>query len=92
MDVATDGLQKIVKLPAKTLQLTEMITLQRRTEKDKKRREILYDIQRYLSQQVYYACGASASGVSAWARHVRDFNPNIGADYGGRLEFAWIEK
>ena len=34
--------------------LTEMIKLQRRTFDEKKRREIVYDIQRYASQQVYY--------------------------------------
>ena len=72
--------------------LTEMIKLQRRTYDEKKRREIVYDIQRYFSQQAYFTCGASVSAVSAWMPHVRDFSPNIGADYGGRLEFAWIDK
>ena len=72
--------------------LTEMIKLQRRTYDEKKRREIVYDIQRYFSQQVYFTCGASVSAVSAWMPHVRDFSPNIGPDYGGRLELAWIDK
>jgi peptide/nickel transport system substrate-binding protein len=72
--------------------LTEMIKLQRRTYDEKKRREIVYDIQRYFSQQAYFTCGASVSAVSAWMPHVRDFSPNIGPDYGGRLELAWIDK
>ncbi|HKW90961.1 MAG TPA: ABC transporter substrate-binding protein [Methylomirabilota bacterium] len=72
--------------------LTEMIKLQRRTANEKKRREIVFDIQRYCSQQVYYACGASGSVVSAWMPNVKEFGPNIGPDYGGRLMAVWLEK
>ncbi len=72
--------------------LTEMIKRQRRTFKDSARRDIVYDIQRYCSQQVYYACGPSPSVVAAWMPNVIDFGPNIGPDYGGRLMSAWIEK
>ena len=72
--------------------LTEMIKRQRRTLKDSARREIVYDIQRYCSQQVYYACGPSPSVVAAWMPNVIDFGPNIGPDYGGRLMSAWIGK
>ena len=72
--------------------LTEMIKLQRRTEKEKQRREIVYDIQPYFSQQVYYTCGASVSAVAAWNPYVTDFGPNVGPDYGGRLMAAWLDK
>jgi peptide/nickel transport system substrate-binding protein len=72
--------------------LTEMVKLQRRTANEKKRREIVYDIQRYCSQQVYYACGASGSVVAAWMPNVKEFGPNIGPDYGGRLMAVWLEK
>ncbi|PYN11047.1 MAG: hypothetical protein DME05_25445 [Candidatus Rokuibacteriota bacterium] len=72
--------------------LTEMVKRQRRTFKDSARRDIVYDIQRYCSQQVYYVCGPSASVVAAWMPNVRDFGPNIGPDYGGRLMSAWLDK
>jgi peptide/nickel transport system substrate-binding protein len=72
--------------------LTEMIKHQRRTFKESARRDIVYDIQRYCSQQVYYACGPSASVVAAWMPNIRDFGPNIGPDYGGRLMSAWLDK
>ena len=72
--------------------LHEMIKLQRRTFDEKKRREIVYDIQRYVSQQVYYAYSASVSAVGAWMPYVKNFGPNIGHDYGGRLMAAWIDK
>jgi peptide/nickel transport system substrate-binding protein len=70
--------------------LTEMIRLQRRTLDVAKRREIVYDIQRYLAEQIYYAYGPSVSAVAAWDPRVRDFAPNIGHDYGGRLMAAWL--
>jgi len=72
--------------------LTEMVKRQRRTFKDSARRDIVYDIQRYCSQQVYYACGPSPSVVAAWLPYVIDFGPNIGPDYGGRLMSAWLDK
>jgi len=72
--------------------IAEMIKLQRRTFDDKKRREILFDIQRYASQQVYYGFGPSVSAVGAWMPYVKNFGPNIGHDYGGRLMVAWLDK
>jgi peptide/nickel transport system substrate-binding protein len=70
--------------------LTEMIKLQRRTLDTAKRREIVYDIQRYCAEQVYYSYGPSVSTVAAWDARVKNFAPNIGHDYGGRLMAAWL--
>ncbi len=72
--------------------LTEMIRLQRRTFDVTKRREIVYDIQRYLAEQMYYHYDPSVSTVSAWEPYVKNFAPNIGHDYGGRLMVAWLDK
>lgn len=72
--------------------LTEMIRLQRRTFDAVKRREIIYDIQRYLAEQVYYEYGPSVGAVSAWEPYVKNFAPNIGHDYGGRLMVAWMDR
>ena len=73
--------------------LTEMIRLQRRTFDVSRRREILYDIQRYLSETVYYLLvGPSATVVSAWEPYVKNFAPNLGNDYGGRLMAAWLDR
>ncbi len=71
---------------------TEMIKLQRRTFDEKKRREIIFDIQRYLAGQVYHLYAPSISVVSAWEPYVKNFGPNFGHDYGGRLTVAWIDK
>jgi peptide/nickel transport system substrate-binding protein len=72
--------------------LTDMIKLQRRTFDVAKRRELLYDIQRYLSQQVYYIYGPSPTAIAAWEPYVKNFAPNFGHDYGGRLMAAWLDK
>ena len=72
--------------------LTEMIGLERRTFDARRRREILWDTQRYLSQKAYYLYGPSFSVVVAWDASVRNFAPNIGHDYGGRLVAAWLDR
>ena len=72
--------------------LTEMIGLERRTFDARRRREILWDIQRYLSQKAYYLYGPSFNVVVAWDAAVRNFAPNIGHDYGGRLVAAWLDR
>jgi len=72
--------------------LTDMIKLQRRTFDIAKRREIVYDIQRYISQHVYVIYGPSVMPVVAWEPYVKNFGPNIGHDYGGRLMAAWLDR
>ncbi|PYM03384.1 MAG: hypothetical protein DMD82_17020, partial [Candidatus Rokuibacteriota bacterium] len=72
--------------------LTEMIRRERRTFNVANRREILYDIQRYLSQQLYYLYGPSVIAVAAWEPYVKNFAPNFGHDYGGRLMAAWLDR
>jgi peptide/nickel transport system substrate-binding protein len=73
--------------------LTEMIRLQRRTFDEKKRRDILWDIQRHFAQQAYHLLvSPSARVLSAWEPYVKNFAPNISLDYGGRLMIAWLEK
>ena len=72
--------------------LTEMITLQRKTHDLTKRREIIWDIQRHVSQQAYYLYGPSVSSVGAWKPYVKNYSPNIGHDAGGRLVAAWLDK
>jgi peptide/nickel transport system substrate-binding protein len=72
--------------------LTEMIKLQRRTFELGQRRQIVFDIQRYLAEQALFGANASTRIISAWDAHVRNYMPNNGHDYGGRLMAAWIDK
>ena len=72
--------------------LTDMIHLQRRTFDVAKRRQIVYDIQRYLAEQAYFGANGSVKVVSAWEPYIKNYMPNNGHDYGGRLMAAWIDK
>jgi hypothetical protein len=72
--------------------LTEMIRLQRRTFDVAKRRDIVWEVQRYVAEQGYFGLNGSARVVSAWDAPVKNFMPNNGYDYGGRLMAAWIAK
>ena len=72
--------------------LNELIRAQRRTAEVKKRRELLHDAQRHISEQGYFGVGGSAKVVTAWDAHVRNYGPNNGYDYGGRLVAAWLDK
>jgi peptide/nickel transport system substrate-binding protein len=72
--------------------LTEMIKLQRRTFDVAKRRQIVYEIQRYLAEQAYFGVNGSTKVVSAWDAHVRNYMPNNGHDFGGRLMAVWLDR
>ena len=73
--------------------LNDLIQFQRRTFDESKRREIIFDIQRHFSQQAYHLfVSPAAKVVAAWEPYVKNFMPNIGNDYGGRLMSAWLDK
>jgi peptide/nickel transport system substrate-binding protein len=72
--------------------LTEMIRQQRRVFDVRKRRDLLYDVQRYCAQQVYHLYAPSVNSVAAWESYVKNFGPNVGFDHGGRLMVAWLDR
>jgi len=72
--------------------LSEMILLQRKTFDVAKRREIIYDIQRHIAHQAYALYDASQKVVSVWEPYVKNWGPNNGYDYGGRLMAAWLDR
>jgi peptide/nickel transport system substrate-binding protein len=72
--------------------LTEMIKLQRRTFDVAKRKQIVFDIQRYLAEQALFGSNGSIRVISAWDAHIKNFMPNNGFDFGGRLMATWIDK
>ena len=72
--------------------LTEMIRLQRRTFDVAKRKQVVFDIQRYLAEQALFGVDGSIRILSAWDAHIKNYMPNNGFDYGGRLMAAWIDR
>ena len=58
-----------------------------------KRREIIHEIQRYLAKQQYYVADcASGVYVAVWDGALKNYGPNLGYDYGGRLMAAWLDR
>jgi len=72
--------------------LTDMIKLQRRTFDVAKRKQVVFDIQRYLADQALFGVDGSIKILSAWDAQIKNYGPNNGFDYGGRLMAAWIDK
>ena len=68
-----------------------MLVRQRRTFDVAKRRELVFEIQRYLAKQQYYG-HASQVNIAVWEDALKNYGPNIGYDYGGRLLAAWLDR
>jgi peptide/nickel transport system substrate-binding protein len=79
-------------MPVNDPKLTEMIKLQRRTLDAATRKQIIYDIQRYAAENGYFGVDGSVNVVSAWEPYIKNYMPNNGFDFGGRLMAAWIDK
>jgi peptide/nickel transport system substrate-binding protein len=79
-------------MPVNDPKLTEMIKLQRRTLDAAKRKQIIYDIQRYAAENGYFGVDGSVNVVSAWEPYIKNYMPNNGFDFGGRLMAVWIDK
>ena len=72
--------------------VTDFLVRQRRTFDTAKRREIIAEIQRYLATQQYYVQVPSAVYVAVWDGALKNYGPNLGYDYGGRLMAAWLDR
>jgi len=72
--------------------VADMLVRQRRTFDVAKRREIIYDIQRYLAKQQYYVQMPSGIYIAVWEGALKNYGPNMGYDYGGRLMAAWLDR
>jgi peptide/nickel transport system substrate-binding protein len=72
--------------------VADMLVRQRRTLDIAKRREVIYDIQKYLAKQQYYIQMPSAVYVFVWDGAVKNYGPNLGYDQGGRLTAAWLDR
>ncbi len=79
-------------MPVNDPKLTEMIKLQRHTLDVAKRKQIIYDIQRYAAENGYFGVDGSFNVVSAWEPYIKNYMPNNGFDFGGRLMAVWIDK
>jgi peptide/nickel transport system substrate-binding protein len=72
--------------------LADTLVRQRRTLDPAKRREIIYEIQRHIAKQQYYVQMPSAVYIAVWDNALKNYGPNLGYDYGGRLMAAWLDR
>ena len=72
--------------------LGDMLIRQRRTADVAKRREVLHEIQRHAAKQQYYVYAPSGVYIGVWDAAVKNYGPNPGYDWGGRLLAAWLDR
>jgi ABC-type transport system substrate-binding protein len=72
--------------------VADLLIRQRRTGDVAKRRELINEIQRYLAKQQYYVFIPSGIYVAVWDGALKNYGPNMGYDYGGRLIAAWLDR
>ena len=72
--------------------VTDLLVRQRRTADPGRRREILAELQRHLAKQQYYVQLASTVAIAVWDGALKNYGPNLGYDYGGRLLAAWLDR
>jgi len=72
--------------------VADMLVRQRRIQDVAKRREVIYEIQRYLAKQQYYVQMPSAIQIAVWDGALKNYATNVSYDYGGRLLAAWLDR
>ena len=72
--------------------VTDLLVRQRRTADLTRRRELLAELQRHLARQQYYIQLPSGVNVAVWDSALKNYGPNLGYDYGGRLAAAWLDR
>src|SRR6185436_417448 len=70
--------------------LDDLLVRQRRASDPKARREVINQIERHLAKQQYYVQAPSGTYIAVWDPAVKNYGPNLGYDYGGRLITAWL--
>jgi peptide/nickel transport system substrate-binding protein len=72
--------------------LTAMLKEQRRTKDLEARKQLIFDIQRYVAEQQYYVYLNSNTITTSWQPYVKNFAPNHSFDYGNRAAALWLDR
>jgi peptide/nickel transport system substrate-binding protein len=72
--------------------ITAMLKEQRRTRDLEARRNIIYELQRYIAEQQYYVYANSIMVTATWQPYVKNFGPNQTFDYGSRAAALWLDR
>jgi peptide/nickel transport system substrate-binding protein len=71
---------------------TDLLVRQRRTMEPGKRREVLHELQRHLAKQQWYVYLPSGVYIGVWDGALKNYAPNLGYDWGGRVTAAWLDR
>ncbi len=69
-----------------------MLQEQRRTKDLEERKQLIFDIQRYIAAQQYYVFTIAIVFTCTWRPYVKNYAPNLSFDYGGRAAALWLER
>jgi ABC-type transport system substrate-binding protein len=69
-----------------------MLKEQRRTRDLAARKQLIYDIQRYVAAQQYYVYLNSGTITTSWQPYVKNSSPNHSFDYGNRAAALWLDR
>jgi len=72
--------------------LAAMVQAQRRLKDPEARQQLIFAIQRYAAAQQYYVYLASAVVTASWQPYMKNFAPNLTADFGSRVAALWLER
>jgi ABC-type transport system substrate-binding protein len=72
--------------------LDDLLVRQRRPADLKARRDVMHQIQRHLAKQQYYVHAPTGVYIAVWDGALKNYGPNLGFDYGGRLAAAWLDR
>jgi len=53
---------------------------------------MIHEMQRHLAKQQYYVELPSDITIAVWDGALKNYGPNYGNDYGGRLVAAWLDR
>jgi peptide/nickel transport system substrate-binding protein len=73
-------------------ELSKLLVAQRRELDPKKRRELVHDIQRYVSDKAYYVYLPNPPQYVAHPPYVKGFKHHDGFSLGYKLMFTWLDK
>jgi peptide/nickel transport system substrate-binding protein len=72
--------------------ITAMLKEQRRTKDLEARRNIIFEIQRYVAEQQHYVYANSITITASWQPYVKNYAPNQTFDYGSRVAALWLDR
>jgi ABC-type transport system substrate-binding protein len=69
-----------------------MVKEQRRTKDLEARKQLIFDIQRYIAQLQYYVYLNSVTVTGSWQPYVKNYAPNQGFDDRSRVAALWLDR